>query len=337
MNSAALVLALAVALDLLAGDPVYPLHPVRLIGKLAAGAERVLRRAGLRGTVGGILLTVTMATAATAAYAAIRGGIARLLGGLSAAAAGGIDVFVLYSVIALRDMVAHARPVSRALAMHDTDTARRGLQRIVGRDVARLDEPGMARAAVESVAESFVDGFLAPLFWYTAAGTAAAAAGLPPAPAGVGAALLYRTVNTLDSRVGYRNERYRRFGTASARADDVLNFLPARLAPAILWIGARFLPGLDGRSGLRTARRDRLKHVSPNAGHAESFVAGALGLKLGGPTAYPGGTVAKPWLGDGGRPADGAAIEKACRLSLASGIAAAAAAILLLGFLEGAS
>lgn len=322
----ALTLVAAVLLDLLIGDPVYRLHPVRLIGSLAAATERLLRRKGLDAVPGGSLLLATVLVTAAGTYVA-----ARLAAGrIHPCCAAVLDVYVLYSCIALRDMTRHAGPIAAALRAGDLPTARQHLALIVGRDVELLDEPGVARAAIESTAENFVDGLLAPIFWFVAAGAVAGPAGLPAMPLAVGAALAYRCVNTLDSMVGYRNERYLLFGRPSARLDDLLNFIPARLSIAVLWLGAVALR-MDARAGRRVALRDRLKHASPNSAHAESFVAGAIGRRLGGPTAYPHGTVEKPWLGEEGGQADADDIGRVCRLTLTSGVAGASLGTLLLG------
>lgn len=325
MTSATIVLLIAVFLDLLLGDPVYRLHPVRMIGGLSATLERGLRRLGLAGVGGGVLLMGAVLMAVLGTYLAVRYAAGRLYAGLGVA----LDIYVVYSCIALRDMVAHARPVASALKQGDSEAARRLLRQIVGRDVTALNEEGMARATVESVAESFVDGFLAPLFWFLVAAIGAGLAGAQPPAFATAAIVAYRCVNTLDSMVGYRNDRYRLFGRAAARTDDALNFFPARLSPALLWFGASVL-GLNARDGWRTALRDRLKHASPNSAHAESFVAGALGLRLGGPTVYPHGTVDRPWLGAGSEITQPQHIGLVCRLTLTTGLVSTALAVLAL-------
>jgi adenosylcobinamide-phosphate synthase len=207
-------------------------------------------------------------------------------------------LYVLYSCLALGDLIRHVRPVALRLEQGDLPGARLALSRVVGRDVAPLDRGGVGRAAVETLAENFVDGFLSPLFWILAGGVAAAWTGLPVLPTAGSAVLTFKAASTLDSMVGYRNDRYRRFGRAGARLDDALNFLPARLSIPILFVGAA-LSGLRSTEGLRVALRDRLEHDSPNAAHAESFAAGALGVRLGGPARYDGSYKDKAWLGSG--------------------------------------
>jgi adenosylcobinamide-phosphate synthase len=169
---------------------------------------------------------------------------------------------------------------------------------VVGRDVRVLDEHGVSRAALETLAENFVDGFLSPLFWYCAGWVLSLLLGEEGMGWPVAFMLLFKVASTLDSMVGYKNPRYLEFGWAGARLDDAMNFLPARLSIVFLALGAA-VGGMKALEGLRVARRDRLKHESPNSAHAESFLAGALGLRLGGPTLYADGMKEKPWLGDG--------------------------------------
>ena len=311
---AALTLTAAALLDAVLGDPVYRAHPVRLLGHLVRVWEGALRRRHYSGRVGGVLLVLLVLASAVASYAALRAGLHLL----HPWAAGLFDLYIVYSCIALKDMIQHARPIAQALAQHDLPLARARVQMIVGRQSAQLDGPAIARATVESVGESFVDGFLAPVGWYAAAALLAGLVGLPTVPVATATALAYRAVNTMDSMVGYRNATYLRFGWAAARLDDLLNLLPARLSIPLLTLGAA-LCGLDARGGWRIGWRDRLKHASPNSAHAESVVAGALGVRLGGPTTYPHGTVAKPWLGDGTPTLQPAHIERACRLVATTG------------------
>jgi adenosylcobinamide-phosphate synthase len=174
--------------------------------------------------------------------------------------------------------------VARPLAAGDLETARAAVAMIVGRDVADLDASGIATAAIESLAESFGDGVVTPAFWLLVAG-------LP----GLAAA---KAINTADSMVGHRDARYRHFGWASARADDALNYLPARLSGALLVLAA----GRNWRSAARIMRRDARSHASPNAGWPEAAMAGALHCRLGGPVSYDGEPALRPIMGDGPRP-----------------------------------
>lgn len=179
--------------------------------------------------------------------------------------------------LAQRSLYDHVRAVQNALTNGDIDSARSAVGMIVGRDTGALDEAEIARAAIESLAESFCDGIAAPLFWLLVLG-------LP----GI---WLYKAINTADSMIGHREERWRAFGWASARTDDLLNMLPARLGGAVLCIA--------GNGGWRTMWRDARKHASPNAGWTEAAMAGALDLRLAGPISYDGVLADKPWIGDG--------------------------------------
>lgn len=309
-----LVLAGAFILDALIGDPCYPFHPVRLTGGMISGLKKLFFEIELKNAFAGALLSVVTVLLVLNIYILLR----ILTEMLHTYATLALDIFAVYSVIALKDMTRHAKPVAQSLEESDIDKARKALARIVGRDPAVLDKHGIARAAVESVSESFVDGFFAPVFWYAVAASIAHFTALYSPSVPVGAMLAYRTVNTLDSMIGHKSEEFRKFGTFAAKLDDILNFLPARLAIIIL-IPAAAACRLDVKQGIKIAKRDRLKHESPNSAHAESFVAGALGLKLGGATKYPHGMVEKPWLGDGTPDAIPDQIITACRLVACAG------------------
>jgi len=196
--------------------------------------------------------------------------------------------------LAQRSLFDHVRPVAVALAAGDLPAARQTVGMIVGRDTGGLDGAGVARAAIESLAESFCDGIAAPLFWLLVLG-------LP----GIWA---YKAVNTADSMVGHREERWRAFGWAAARTDDALNLLPARLAAILIC--------LCGRGGWRILWRDAHRHASPNAGWPEAAMAGALGIRLGGPLAYEGMLHDKPWIGEGDRAVDAFQLRRALAVYL---------------------
>ena len=200
-----------------------------------------------------------------------------------------LSVYLVFSFLALRSLDDHARRTAQALIRGDLESARSLLSRIVGRDCASLDQQGVMRALIETVSENLSDGLTAPLFWL--------------AVGGVPAMTAYKCVNTLDSMIGYRNPRYLHFGKAAARLDDAANLLPARLTAMILLLAAAVLPGLSSRKGWRILLRDRRRHSSPNAGFPEAAAAGALGVRLGGPSFYAGKRVEKPWIGDEDRPA----------------------------------
>ena len=319
-----LLLVAAFGLDHLLGDPPSRFHPVRLMGGLVSGLEAVLYRSGTTGLATGLLLALLHPGLVVGLYLAVRLTIASLESPAAFWLGATLDLFALHGCLAFRDLFDHVRPILRALDAEDLPAARAAVQRIVGRDTSLLDAAGVARAAVESVAESLSDGAVGPMLWFALAGTAAGLGGAPgpwvPVVA-VGGALLFRAVNTLDSMVGYRNPRYLHFGRASARFDDLLGLLPARLTVLCLGVAAAWL-GFEARNGWRTWWRDRSRHPSPNAGQSESFVAGALGLRLGGPTVYLHGTSDKPWLGDGRTEATPHDLRQTCRLVRSAGVAA---------------
>jgi len=283
----------AVALDLLLGDPRWLPHPVRGIGWLALKFESITRRV-LRPRVAGMVTAVGVV--------AVTGGIAwGLLAAARAAhpiAGDVVAILVIYTTLAARDLARHSMAVYEPLATGDLPEARRRVAMIVGRDTADLDEQAVARAAVESVAESIVDGVTAPLLLAALLG-----------PVG---AMVYRAINTLDSTFGYKNERYREFGWASARLDDVANAIPARLTAPLLCLASL------RRESVRILRRDGRNHASPNSGLTEAAMAGALGIQLGGPSTYGGVPVDKPTLGDATRPIEPDDIRKANALMFAT-------------------
>ena len=323
------ILLAAFILDLALGDPPYPLHPVRLIGHGISGGEKLLRWLGLGGRFGGLILATAYPVLVVLIYLALRG----TLGWVHPAAAYLLDVFLFYSCFAFRDLFQHVAPIVAALEDGDLPAARHRAQRIVGRDTSALDVSGVSRAAVESVAENLGDGAVGPLLGFLAVGCLATGwLGLPASQSAVwatGGALLYRVVNTLDSMVGYKNARYLHFGRASARCDDGLSFIPARASVVALAVAAILLR-LDLRGGLRVWWQDRRKHPSPNAGHPESFVAGALGVRLGGPTVYPHGTVEKAWLGSGRQELTVDDVRSGCRLVRWAGTLAVTVTVLSL-------
>lgn len=310
MILAAAILFLAFILDLFLGDPPFPFHPVRLIGAAISAFEKLLRRLRWSGSGGGIILVTMTIGLAFGTYLTFR----HFIGGLHPYLATVLDLYLAYSCLALKDLCKHAEPIAESLARSDLAQAQNELQNIVGRDTSNLNPEGVARGAVESVAENFVDGVLSPLFWYSVTAVFSHGFGCPaPAAAGIVGMLAFKATSTLDSMVGYRRDHYLLFGRPAARLDDLANFLPARLSLIILSIGA-VLCGEKAWAGCKISWRDRLKHLSPNAGHSESFVAGALGIKLGGPTDYQDGTVDKPWLGDGDEEVGPDHIRRCCRL-----------------------
>jgi adenosylcobinamide-phosphate synthase len=269
----------AFALDLALGDPRWLPHPVRLIGLAATYLERIFVYCLGRTYLAGLLFTALIVAGAWTVTAALVAAAAAwdLRAGLAA------QTLLLYTTLAARDLDVESDRVYRALADRDLAAARRVLSMIVGRDTQSLDEQEVVRAAVETVAESSVDGVVAPIVFALIGG----------APA----AMAYKAINTLDSMVGHRDERYAYFGWASARLDDLANLIPARLA-RLLYPLASLACGYDAARTWRVAWRDGGKSPSPNAGIPEAAVAGALGVRLGGTNFYDGVASERPYLGE---------------------------------------
>ncbi len=295
------------ALDLLLGDPAWltPMHPVVLMGRAISALEKRLRALFPKTPRGeyraGLLLALVMSVGT---YALGRL-ILHHLNKWSPPLAFALEVIWCWQALAIKDLRVEAMRVKTALESAGLDAARRAVSRIVGRDTDNLSAEGVARAAVETVAENFSDGVIAPLFWMLLGG----------APL----SLCYKAVNTMDSMLGYKNERYLHFGRAPAKLDDAANYLPARLA-ALLLIAAAWLLGEDAASALRVWKRDRRKHASPNSAQCEAAMAGALGLRLCGPARYFGVLHEKPWIGDARREIVPDDIRRACRLEYAGAL-----------------
>ncbi len=291
----AVIILLAFLVDLFIGDPEYRSHPIRIIGRGIELFLKVLRRVGFSGKLGGVFLVLITTVSSLAVYLGVR----FILHHFYPPLALGFDLFICYSCLALKDLTKHMKPIINALESGNLSEARKAVAMVVGRDVSSLDEVGVVRAAVETLAENFVDGFLSPLFWYVVCAVAAYCAGLPTVPVALCFMIIFKVASTLDSMVGYKNEEFSAIGWAGARLDDLMNYIPARFSLINLFAGAALI-GLDAFGGLKVGLRDRLKHDSPNAAHAESFVAGALHIRLGGPTRYREGLKDKAWLGDEG-------------------------------------
>lgn len=287
-----LAAALGFLLDAVVGDPHWMPHPVRWVGRLISLLEKGLlreqdppRRQRWKGVW--LVVCVCAVTFATAEAAL------RLCYRIHPAAGLLVESVLCCYCIAARDLRDASTAVYKPLRRYfegdeqgnkqELEQARHAVSMIVGRDTSVLDADGIARAAVETVAENTADGVIAPLFWMLVGGGA------------VG--MLYKAVNTMDSMVGYRNEKYQYFGTAAARLDDVVGFLPARLS-GLLIILAAFVTGMDGRNAWKIFCRDRYLHASPNSAQSESACAGALDLQLAGDAVYFGMVVHKPRIGD---------------------------------------
>ncbi|MDI9571365.1 MAG: adenosylcobinamide-phosphate synthase CbiB [Pseudomonadota bacterium] len=289
----------AAVLDLLWGDPRWLPHPVRLIGRLALGAETWTRGLIPTPRLAGIIAVLGV----LAAVAGVGWGLIALGSALHPRLGDALSILILYTTLAARDLARHSGAVHESLADGDLAEARRRVGLIVGRDTDILDEQGVIRATVESVAENAADGVIAPLFLAFLGG-----------PLG---AFLYKAVNTMDSTFGYKNERYREFGWAAARLDDLVNYLPARLTAACIPVAA-LLTGLDARNAIRILWRDRHRHPSPNSGFPEAATAGALRVQLGGTNHYFGKPSPRPTMGDPLRPLTPRDILRANRLMFAT-------------------
>ena len=295
--------ALGFLLDWVLGDPQFLYHPVRLIGWLIGRLEAVLRKIckkpekGL--LLGGLFLV--------AAVCGITGGavwaLLALCREVSAWLYLAVSAALCYQLLAARSLQTESMKVYQELKKGDLPGARRAVSMIVGRDTERLSEAGVTKAAVETVAENTSDGVIAPLFYLALGGPVLG--------------WVYKAVNTMDSMVGYKNDRYLYFGRAAARLDDALNFLPARIAGVLMCLGGA-AAGYDGKNAWRIFRRDRKRHKSPNSAHTEAACAGALQLQLAGPNYYFGQLVDKPTIGDDQRPVEALDILRAGRILYAT-------------------
>lgn len=300
-----LQITLAVILDLLFGDPRWLPHPVRLIGKLIVILENIARKMISNQRVAGTLMALLVI--------AITGGVTysilRLAALLHPWAADVLSVLFIYTSLSIRDLGKHSMDVYRSLQAGNLAKAREQVSWIVGRDTDNLDEKGVVRATVESVAENTVDGIIAPLFFAVLFG-----------PVG---AMMYKAASTLDSMVGYKNEKYFYFGWAGARLDDLANYLPARLTAPLMFAGAA-LTGFKPVQSWQISLRDRGHHASPNSGISEAAMAGALGVQLGGPLFRQGKLVELPLIGDPLESMEQRHILKANYLMLATSLLAVA-------------
>ena len=305
-----LSVGIALAVDSIIGDPRWRFHPVRIMGSLAAFFERLYRNTIQKELAAGALAWFSVVVSVVAP--------AILLLWAARAAGSTLEVVIsstyIYFCIAPRDLAKHAAVAGREIRYGDIADARKGTSYMVSRDVSQMDKAGLTQAVIESTAENVVDGVTAPLIFAALFG-----------PVG---AVLYRVVNTLDAMFGYKNEMYLRFGRLSARADDVLGWLPARITGPLYCASAVFVGG-SVVGALKAMFRDSNKHESPNAGIVESAAAGALGIQLGGAGVYSGVIVEKPLLGDPYRAIDPRDIIKLIVMMYITTALVAAVAILI--------
>jgi adenosylcobinamide-phosphate synthase len=311
LNSSAALMGAAFLLDMAVGDPHWFPHPVVLMGKFVVWGERFLRRGRNRWDFfsGAVLSLVLIALSAGAAWALIYFATALppplfflLTAGLAS------------TTLATRGLLESVTRVEKPLRAGKIVEARQALARIVGRETHSLHADKVLRASLESLAENTSDGVVAPLFYLFLGG--------------IPAAMGYKAVNTLDSMIGYRTDRYLYFGKFAARLDDALNFIPARLT-AFLMVAGAWAAGSNGTRAFKALRRDHAKHLSPNAGYPEAALAGALGIRLGGPSSYFGREVWKPFIGEEKIRAHSGMFKEAKRLCLITAVLSLVIFILL--------
>lgn len=288
-------------LDLLLGDPEWVPHPIRLIGFMISKLEKVLLGKKERSNRDKLRRGVMLAVFAPAVSVLVSGAILALAWKIHMAVGIFAEMVMTWQILAAKCLKTESMKVYTCLKQGDLPAARKAVSMIVGRDTECLDADGVTRAAIETVAENTSDGVIAPML-YTALG-------------GPVFGFFYKTVNTMDSMVGYKNDRYLYFGRAAARLDDAVNYLPSRIS-ALFMIFAAFCSGkpFSGKGAFRIWRRDKRKHASPNSAQTESVCAGALGIRLAGDANYFGKTVKKPYIGDPVRPVETEDIKRVNRL-----------------------
>lgn len=286
-------------MDQLLGDPEFLYHPVRLIGKLIQFLEHLIRPAvgtSERGLIAGGALLAVLVCLCTGGAAWTLLFLARRLSPVCFYI---VSVFTSYQLLAVKSLRTESMNVYRELKKGDLTGARKAVSRIVGRDTERLDMEGVTKAAVETVAENTSDGVIAPFFYLAIGGPILG--------------WVYKAVNTMDSMIAYKNDRYLYFGRVAAKLDDIMNFIPARLS-AVFMIAAAYLFGMDGKQAGRIFLRDRFNHASPNSAQTESVCAGALGVQLAGDAWYFGKRYEKKTIGDRNRAVEPEDIRRANRL-----------------------
>ena len=296
-------LVLGFLLDLAFGDPRWLYHPIRLIGNLIAWAEKPFRAAFPKSEKGELAAGTFFAVFVVAVSTAVPALLLALASRLSLWLVFALEVFWSFQILAAKSLKSESMKVYAALKEGDLPKARKAVSMIVGRDTQKLTEEGVAKAAVETVAENSSDGVIAPLLFLALGGPALG--------------FFYKAVNTLDSMVGYKNDTYLYFGRFSAKLDDVLNFIPSRIS-GLLLVLASPLAGLSMEGAWKIFRRDRRNHASPNSAQTEAAAAGALGVQLAGDAYYFGKLYKKPTIGDPLRPVEYEDIRRVNRLMYAA-------------------
>ena len=286
MSGSILALALGFVLDLLFGDPRWLPHPIRFIGLAIEKVEAVLRRSSdgvLTSRIKGLSLWCVITGGTFIFYY----GLKWLTYGLNFWLGVAVESIVIYQILAIKCLKDETMRVYYALEAEDMTSARKWISYLVTRNTSEMSEEEIVKATVETISENIVDGITSPLFFIMLGG----------GPLG----MFYKAANTLDSMVGYKNEKYMSFGWASARLDDVLNYIPARLTGLII-VGVAYLFGYNGKNAWKILLRDRKNHASPNSPYSEAPAAGALEIQLGGRATYFGVTKDKPTMGDALKP-----------------------------------
>ena len=267
---------IAYVLDLIFGDPQNVVHPVQVIGKIISAGEKVLLRKKYKFLAGAVLNIFTVSITYTSMYLiskSVKISVFFMI----------IEIYLMYTIFSINSLAREGNRVYRILKEGDIERARKDLSYLVSRDTETMDEKMIIRSTMETISENTVDGIVAPMFYMFLGG-------MP-------LAMAYKAINTLDSMVGYKNEKYMDFGKFSAKVDDVANFIPARIT-GILIVLASMILGYDYKNSLKIFLRDRKNHSSPNSAHSEASVAGALGVQFGGKVSYFGKEIDKPTIGD---------------------------------------
>ena len=267
---------IAYVLDLIFGDPQNVIHPVQVIGKIISTGEKILLRKKYKFLAGAVLNIFTVSITYTLMYLiskSVKISVFFMI----------IEIYLMYTIFSINSLAREGNRVYRILKEGDIEKARKDLSYLVSRDTETMDEKMIIRSTMETISENTVDGIVAPMFYMFLGG-------MP-------LAMAYKAINTLDSMVGYKNEKYMEFGKFSAKVDDVANFIPARIT-GILIVLASMILGYDYKNSLKIFLRDRKNHSSPNSAHSEASVAGALGVQFGGKVSYFGKEIDKPTIGD---------------------------------------
>ena len=267
---------IAYVLDLIFGDPQNVVHPVQVIGKIISAGEKVLLRKKYKFLAGAVLNIFTVSIMYTLMYLiskSVKISVFFMI----------IEIYLMYTIFSINSLAREGNRVYRILKEGDIEKARKDLSYLVSRDTETMDEKMIIRSTMETISENTVDGIVAPMFYMFLGG-------MP-------LAMAYKAINTLDSMVGYKNEKYMDFGKFSAKVDDAANFIPARIT-GILIVLASMILGYDYKNSLKIFIRDRKNHSSPNSAHSEASVAGALGVRFGGKVSYFGKEIDKPTIGD---------------------------------------